>query len=1556
MDNVLETQGVPLTVFGGAIPEMAPEDIPEGGCPWNQDVDFSPGSVFTRGGRQNQVTFGNLAVTHTPHLGRSLPGAYAPTEAAWGTPQNISTSTPGTYASVSLNTSPIGGGYVDGTTHGSGTVAVPATPFTFPSITLNINSANTTAFFAFCCMPPAGGGTLFNPQIPAGFSNFASVGSNTVIAYKNIAASGPLTVAETFNGGTSASENYVQTLTAFGGTIAYVQLGGFGNNSGASGVLTSMVGTAAGNSLLVWVTVPFAYSGNITNQACGMTLSDSQGNTWYLLDHIFNTDVEILVFLAPNIPGGNVTVNWANYNPGLAGPSFEFHADEWTIVPIPAGVPHSQVLAASTYIPATIPNTATVLGMQVVLGGHQSTLAAGVNLTVTTNRNDSPIMTTQLPISDGAVIVGTSTSQWGTTLTPAMLNDPNFGINVVANSPTALASFSIYGVQLRIFITPSPPANFNWVKTYEQTDGEIDTLALDANGVLWDEDVDTNPTVLNSIFTTLLPNTYAKGVTFQDIEYIALSNLQNGTDVPRQWNGTNLDRISMVGPGAAPTAASSGGAGSNTTAIQTITQGAPVMLRRIAWGASTNAINDSTPGTTLVVYGEGKTGANTYQSLPPYTPSYGPGTTVVLSGIPVPFPLKWGATINANLNQTYTINQVTTATVGGSEQVPVFTVPAPFSAYGYSSDFGSAGPPPTSNWFYQSAIATMTMQAPLANIGVGSTISIAGTGGGPPAGYDGNFTVLSAPNTVQMTINSCQLTGNIATYSYTLVPPSPAPAFGQIVSIQNCIPPIFNTAGPGVAITAVSGGSPGGTFSINLSGPDTSPPAPISQAGNNATATVAGTVFTFDATKIVGNKSGGTVVQQGQIIQGARKVCYCFLTRSGYLTQPSPIFNANITASAGAITVTGLATGPPNVIARVVCFTGAGGGNFFYIAQPVSVTVAGVTTKNDSTIVQDNTSTSATFSFSDNVLLNGIAIDIPGNNAFNTIELGSCRGLLTYASRVFAWSEQMKITNLRNWSFDGGFSGAVIQGANVTQPLGWSLDATQGGGGSLVQSSPVFGWSYQISNTSGMTQTTYGMLTQNAYQDEFGVAIVQASTLYSVRITASVIPVPGSGNLVVDLFSPKLGVSLGTFSVPLASMTTGMQIYSGTLLTSILQPVPNDLIIRLWAQNITNGTTIAIDRVEPFPTLGPVLSTAFKGSYVNNQEAFDLVTGVCGPAQNMQPINGGMVLFDLLYALKERSWYSTSDNGVTEPNKWNWKEVSAKTGTIGINSYDWGEGWALTGNREGIFFFEGGEPLKVSQEIQPLWDLINWTYGYTLWVRNDPEQRRFTVGIPIATPNPYMPEFPVNNNPTSPNVVLMCNYRELNSGAAIAQTGPIRSTFSGRLMSPEPARKWSFWNLQCPYSDYISRANNNWPQWFCSGYADSKIYALQASQLSDDGAAINSFWISYGFVKPEMADAKGLGLFRMEMPYITILATGSGNLNTYVYPESPLNPAFALDPLPLPTVSQGDLELGVNVKGQRFFIRVGTNAVGSAFRVSKLVVPLIADTWSPIRGYNNVTA
>ncbi|HEX8801109.1 MAG TPA: hypothetical protein VF772_20975, partial [Terriglobales bacterium] len=986
---------------------------------------------------------------------------------------------------------------------------------------------------------------------------------------------------------------------------------------------------------------------------------------------------------------------------------------------------------------------------------------------------------------------------------------------------------------------------------------------------------------------------------------------------------------------------------------------APVQIRRIAWGASINAQSDSTPGNVLVI---SLPGGSTHGGLPPLNMNI--GDTIQLQSITVPFPLKGGGSLPYNLNTAgplngyYTLLSTGAPIIGGGETDTAFTLQAPAVQYGYSNDFGV---PPTSGWFYQDTVATIVLQAPLPNVNVNSQITITGTG----TPYDGTWTVLSAPNASSMTITSAILVATVATYTYNLAVGSAQPQANQLVSVANCLngtgsndPNIFNFTNKTIQSVSPSGTS--GSFTVNLSGPDVTPAQ--NQVGNQppATASVAGTKFTFDPQQIInsGNPvTSGTIVTAGQVATGIRKVCYSFLTRSGYITQPSPISTFNVTSGSGSLTVSGLSPGPSNVVARIVFFTGANGGNFFYIPTTQYVTVPGQPAqKNDSTIIANNRDTQATFSFSDAVLLSATAIDIPGNNLFNTIELGSCRGLLTYASRMFAWSEQLKVTNFRNLSFDGGYSDQ--NGTNI--PLGWQIDPTNGGGASLSLGSSVFGWSFFINNNTVSTQTTWGMITQGAYQDEFGVAIIQANTAYSVRICALCQPQPQSGgNLVVDLFSNNRGAILGSFSIPLASMTTTMQIYTGTLLLQqnvLVAPVPSDLVLRIYATNIPAGAQILIDRLEPFQTLVPVNTTALKGSYANNQEAFDLQTGVCGPAQNMQPINGAMVLFDLLYALKERSWFSTFDNGVTEPFKWNWKEVSNRAGAVGIHAYDHGEGWALAGNREGVFFFEGGEPIKVSQEIQPVWDAINWQFGYTIWVRNDPEQRRFTVGIPIATPNQWMPEFPTNANPTSPNVILMCNYRELNTGQAIAQTSPIRSTYMGRLMSPEPARKWSFWNIQCPYSDYISRNNNNWPQFFCTGYQDSKIFALLASALSDDGSAINSFWISYGFVKPEMADAKGLGLFRMEFPYFTVLAVGSGQLNTYVYPESPFNVPYALDPLTLPALSQGDLEIGVNVKGNRFFVRVGTNAVGAGFRCSKMVVPLIPDTWAPIRGYNVITA
>src|SRR5271157_4645771 len=41
---------VPLSLFGGANTELSPSDLPEGGSPASQDVEFIPGGVFSRRG------------------------------------------------------------------------------------------------------------------------------------------------------------------------------------------------------------------------------------------------------------------------------------------------------------------------------------------------------------------------------------------------------------------------------------------------------------------------------------------------------------------------------------------------------------------------------------------------------------------------------------------------------------------------------------------------------------------------------------------------------------------------------------------------------------------------------------------------------------------------------------------------------------------------------------------------------------------------------------------------------------------------------------------------------------------------------------------------------------------------------------------------------------------------------------------------------------------------------------------------------------------------------------------------------------------------------------------------------------------------------------------------------------------------------------------------------------------------------------------------------------------------------------------------------------------
>jgi len=64
---------------------------------------------------------------------------------------------------------------------------------------------------------------------------------------------------------------------------------------------------------------------------------------------------------------------------------------------------------------------------------------------------------------------------------------------------------------------------------------------------------------------------------------------------------------------------------------------------------------------------------------------------------------------------------------------------------------------------------------------------------------------------------------------------------------------------------------------------------------------------------------------------------------------------------------------------------------------------------------------------------------------------------------------------------------------------------------------------------------------------------------------------------------------------------------------------------------------------------------------------------------------------------------------------------------IGIGEDGWSSRTAT-----GLYIFSGGEPVKISQEIQPTWNKINCSMGHTLWVTVDTKERRILIGAPMG--------------------------------------------------------------------------------------------------------------------------------------------------------------------------------------------------------------------------------
>lgn len=1510
MDNVQGVAESALLVFGGIAPEVDPPSLPAGSAAVATDIDFTVASARTRDGLANIYSYAGNFFLGTADSGISV--STDPAEVPWSNPDNISFNVPGTYASVSLNATPSSFAVVqfDGDTYSSSPMVLPVdSPVTLGNVLMIAIIVNAVATVS--SVVSALGNTFTKLQSLAVPSSVDAPTRDLEIWAAPVTVAGSETITATFTGGPGPQPGmkYWEFAGLQGSSIDGSPVTTTGSGSSApAGPLT----TANANDAIFI----FEVSDQLpTGLPAGYSELDPFSAPDYCYQLVSSTGTYSTSF-AFSTPSDYGTIMFA-----------------WPLASGSAGTNLSELLKATAFTMA-IPSTSQLTGIQVLVNGKQSTLAGDTILTLlplTLNEPATPRVF-QLPTSDGTFTLGSPTDQWNEFWTRTEIESPLFGFSIQASALDGTpVTFDVSGVQIKAWYTPPTVGNFNFVGSFEMTNGEVLTLALDDSGVFWQENLETTPDVLTPFYISIEPDTFADMSVQDDRAFIALSDLQNGTDMPRGYNGQWVDRLSQVGPGIAPAFSAT----STSYTIATITQPAAVVnggtgnpIRAILW--SPGAGTKHSAGNIITIE---------YTTNPPNMPdpNLQAGGGVVLSG----FDLVNGQ----NPNGSYVIISVQVTDTGNSPRNS-------FSVQALSSQNAYVDPP--TGAAYQVSLATITLSEPAPGVQVGTQILVAGAS---PSAWNNTWTILTALNAAQLQITATSLTSNIATYDFTLISGT-APTTGQQVTITGTTNGggIFNVVNGIVASVSPT------SFTLAIDSPDIAAAAePTGQAVVN------GTEFQFDpgptflgATPqtpsspfIIGNDTGGTVVQPGQLGSGTRMGTVLFLTRNGFLTAPAPPATFTLNAGANSIVVSNIPLGPPNVIARVIALTGADGAFFFWIPTPVTVTDNGQQVTYNATIINDNVTTQATLFITDAVLLAGLSIDTDGSNNFAQVELGSSIGLVSYSQRLFAWGEQNKVQNFNNLSFDGGY--LANNPSSPLVPAGWTVDATNGSGGTLIVS-PLFGNGYYIQNLTGSTQALYGMIEQSAYQDYNKVAILNPQTTYGVRVTASSPSGAASGDLVVDLFSPSFGVAFGTASIPLSSLTPTMQIPTLNLLTTAFTTqVPSDLLLRVYASAIPNNGDVEIDRVEVYDLAQPVLSTQLRGSYFNNFEAFDGVTGNLGvAAENQQPVRNAFELFDNLYIVKTKSFVSTSDNGTTEPNFWNVREVSNKVGTPSIYGVDVGEGWALIAGQAGLYVFSGGDPIKISPEIDPLWRTINWQYGYTLWLRNDTINRKILIGVPLPTPNQWMPNFPANANPTQPNVVLCCNYKELMTSGALASEGPLRVAYTGELKSFPLGRKWSAWSIQACYADFIARPDTTEPVFFCGDQKTGKIYQQLANNYADDGAAMHCQYVTYPFPKTQEAQQQQMGMHQLLAHFMSLLVIGEGNLRPTIYPDSidspdqeALFPEVLLDPPPY-----GDVEFPLNTEGNRFFIGLKVQDAGEWFDISRIVMGIGPNPWAPTRGSN----
>jgi len=1020
----------------------------------------------------------------------------------------------------------------------------------------------------------------------------------------------------------------------------------------------------------------------------------------------------------------------------------------------------------------------------------------------------------------------------------------------------------------------------NYVKSYIDPSQNQRTLFLDSLGEMWQE---FPQGTVSLIAGGLAQNAYARSTTVFGREYIAIGDGKFGTDIPRQFDGTNFDRVSQVGPGAGPVvqdylpagANLNGSSGVSTATIAAAPTGAVRSGSTTVWSQRLHKyITVSTTVTITTTAAHGFSAGQTVQISGVTDATFDGTFTIATVPTSTTFTYAQQGTLNATSGSGTAAVAAALGLVRAGNVVTATTSVAHGFQVGWTVSISGA-----TNVTLGGSITAIQRTASVVKVTTasahylvpGSVVAISGVTGDTT--FNGTFTVTTVPNanqfTYAQTLNDSTGTG------------------GASALVQD----VFN----GVFIIA-------------------SAPTP--------------TTFTYENVGPNDYSGNGTAAIQGSVSAGQHQVAVAFVTRQGYVTQPS----SPVTFSAGGnklVSLMNIPTGPGNVTGRIVMFTPLlpanalpTTGSFFYIPATM--------------VINDNTTTSLAVDFSDAALQAGTG----AATLWSKIELGECAGAIDYAGRTFWWGERNKLTNWLNLTFDGGWSGST--------PLGWTLDPTFGAGGSRESTLVVWGDAYRVTGDGAIA--TKGKITQGAFQDYNNVALIQPNLSYSVRARVRSGGGLAQGTLHINLQSAAGAFTTPGLSVTVLQATSNYQEFIAELVpkTQIIGATPSDLLLQLYVDGTpTNGGFFIVDNVEIYPTLVPTNQSVLRASRAFDPETFDGVTGLLEISpQDGERIIACFKLREFLYVVKERSMYVTQDDPSSEPSSWAVKEVSNRVGAAGVNAIASEADSAIIVNRDGAYLFWGSEPGKISQEISPQtsnpapvfsWKSINWSQEQTIWAVLDMQEKRALIGVPYGSA-------------TSPNKVLYFDFRTNDRMEELVTAPPIHaSSLTGKLFAIAKGRKWAPWRIAANSGALVERSDGTAHTLLGNGVGNGKVYDLLDSQLSDDGAAINSYYLSY-FVPSVMLEQQMQLTNRMKLfTYLTAYVEGSGTLKMTAYGPGQVR-SYALPSLTLsspPGLDQGYL---IEIGEERVAFKFETNAAGSWFRMSRLIPSVKAHPTMPVRG------